>query len=55
MVTYGKQQQQQHGVLMFQYFHERIRNYECSYCEKKFQAKKLLYNHVQVSIEALKH
>jgi len=29
------------------YFHERIRNYECSYCEKKFQAKKLLYNHVQ--------
>ena len=29
------------------YFHEKIRNYECSYCEKKFQAKKLLYNHVQ--------
>lgn len=29
------------------YFHERIRNFECSYCEKKFQAKKLLYNHVQ--------
>jgi len=29
------------------YFHERIRNYECSYCEAKFQAKKLLYNHVQ--------
>ena len=32
---------------LFQYFHEKIRNYECSYCEKKFQAKKLLYNHVQ--------
>jgi len=29
------------------YFHERIRAFECSYCEKKFQAKKLLYNHVQ--------
>ena len=29
------------------FFHEKIRNFECSYCEKKFQAKKLLYNHVQ--------
>jgi len=29
------------------YFHERIRAFECSYCDKKFQAKKLLYNHVQ--------
>ena len=38
---------------LFQYFHEKIRNYECSYCEKKFQAKKLLYNHVQVFILAL--
>ena len=27
--------------------HEQIRNYECSYCKKKFQSKKLLYNHVQ--------
>ena len=27
--------------------HDQIRNYECSYCKKKFQAKKLLYNHVQ--------
>ena len=27
--------------------HEQIRNYECSYCRKKFQSKKLLYNHVQ--------
>ena len=34
-------------IFRFQYFHEKIRNYECSYCEKKFQAKKLLYNHVQ--------
>ena len=22
------------------YFHERIRNYECSYCDAKFQEKK---------------
>ena len=29
------------------FFHEKIRNHECSYCNKKFQAKKLLYNHVQ--------
>ena len=34
-------------ILNFQFFHEKIRNFECSYCEKKFQAKKLLYNHVQ--------
>ena len=27
--------------------HDKIRNYECSYCKKRFQAKKLLYNHVQ--------
>ena len=29
------------------YFRRQIRNYKCSYCEKKFQAKKMLYNHVQ--------
>ena len=29
------------------FVHEKIRNYKCSYCEKKFQSKQLLYNHVQ--------
>ena len=29
------------------YFHKQIRNHNCTYCEKKFQAKKLLYSHIQ--------
>jgi hypothetical protein len=28
------------------YVHEKIRSYECSYCEKRFQTMKLMYNHV---------
>merc|ERR1712176_1167514 len=36
------------------YFHEKIRNYECSYCEKKFQAKKLLSRHVRETHERIK-
>ena len=29
------------------YFHEKIKNYECSYCSKKFQAQKFLFHHIQ--------
>ena len=30
-----------------QFKHNKIKNYECSYCKKRFQAKKILFNHVQ--------
>ena len=29
------------------YFHGNISNYVCPYCDKKFQARKLLYNQMQ--------
>ena len=28
------------------YFHKKIKNYKCNYCEKKFQARNMMYNHV---------